>query len=316
MKTIHAAVLTAIPLLLAGCGGMSGSQPASCTLMTTTEIQQLNGTFNAYKNGESISAGFKADVNLDGPGTFPITVLYAVEVQPSGEVALFGGLENPSNGASAGEVPLNPTARASWPDAAPTTGVDKVLSAAKSDSAANVVACVTGMGDGTIAGASGRPVPLNPLPSTQSPKSAEDQCSGLESMARYRADYGNKPGVDKAMKEAKDLGCQFPRPKLIKPENAPSLGYVTPSMDGIVYKWADNPNCGYLPCFGMTVRADTVDCPNGLYAEINLIDKSGTIVGYANDLVGSLRTGQRARLIFAFSEDGVDRARLNKFSCY
>lgn len=173
-----------------------------------------------------------------------------------------------------------------------------------------------GMNEGTTEGASSRPIPLNPLPSDQSPKSKEDKCSRLESVARYSADYGSKSGVDKAMKEAKVLGCQFPRPKLIKPEKAPSMGYVTPSMDGISYKWTDNPDCGYLPCFEMTIRADTADCPNGLYAEINLLDKSGTIVGYANDLVGSLRTGQKAKVNFAFSEDGVAKARLNKFSCY
>ena len=169
-----------------------------------------------------------------------------------------------------------------------------------------------------LAGCAGMaaPIPLNPLPSDQSQESKEDKCSRLESVAQYNADYGSKSLVDKAMKEAKVLGCQFPRPKLVKPEKAPSTGYALPVMDGIAYKWAKNPDCGYLPCFGMTIRADTAECPNGLYAEINLFDKGGTIVGYANDLVGSLRTGQKAKLVFDVSEDGVDSARLNKFSCY
>ena len=118
-----------------------------------------------------------------------------------------------------------------------------------------------GMTESTTAGASWRAIPLDPLPSDQSQKSKEDKCSRLESVARYNADYGSKSLVDKAMKEAKVLGCQFPRPKLVNPEKAPSMGYVTPSMDGISYRWADNPNCGYLACFEMTIRADTADCP-------------------------------------------------------
>ena len=145
---------------------------------------------------------------------------------------------------------------------------------------------------------------------TPSATPSEQECSRWEAYAQGSAKAGNKPGVDAAMKSAKRLGCKFARPKLIKPAK------VYPTIDGIAYQWADNPDCGYFGCFGMTVRADDADCPNGFYAEINLLDASGTIVGYSNDTVGSLRTGQKAKLIFDITDDGVKSARISEFSCY
>ena len=162
--------------------------------------------------------------------------------------------------------------------------------------------------------------PLKPVASDQSPETKKEKCSRLESVAQYSADHGNKSFVGKTMKEAKDLGCKFPRPKLIEqekaPSKAPSTGYALPVMDGIAYKWAENPDCDYFDCFGMTIRADTVSCPGGVYAEINLLDADGTVVDYGNDLVGSLVQGQKAKLIFNVTENSVKSARLNGFTCY
>ena len=92
-------------------------------------------------------------------------------------------------------------------------------------------------------------------------------------------------------------------------------GSSLPTMNGIAYKWAKKPDCGYLPCFGMTVRADAMSCPNGVYAEINLLDRQGMVVGYSNDVVGALARGQKAKLIFNVTEKNVKRAEVNAIVC-
>lgn len=92
-------------------------------------------------------------------------------------------------------------------------------------------------------------------------------------------------------------------------------GSSLPTMNGIAYKWSKKPDCGYLPCFGMTVRADEIACPNGVYAEINLLDRHGMVVGYSNDVVGALARGQKAKLIFSVTEKNVKRAEVNAIVC-
>ncbi|CAB4969351.1 MAG: hypothetical protein F2840_15945 [Actinobacteria bacterium] len=92
-------------------------------------------------------------------------------------------------------------------------------------------------------------------------------------------------------------------------------GNALPVMNGIAYKWAKNPDCDYFSCFGMTIRAESVSCSDGVYAEVNLLDADGTVVGYSNDTVGSLSQGQKAKLIFNVTEKGVKSAQLNGFTC-
>lgn len=137
-------------------------------------------------------------------------------------------------------------------------------------------------------------------------------CEVLETQANGAAIRRSKERVDSAMKEAKAAGCEFKRPKLRK--LAPGEGW--PSREGIAFEWVDDPNCDYFGCSQLNVIARDAQCPNGLYASVNILDKSGTIIGYSNDSLPSLLLGQKARLNFTITEDDAATIALNEFSCY
>jgi hypothetical protein len=88
--------------------------------------------------------------------------------------------------------------------------------------------------------------------------------------------------------------------------------------DGIEYKWL-KPNsftCSYgTSCFGLTVRA-TEDCQAGVYVEINILDKSGTVVDWANDSVPALASGRSAKLIFETFERAGTTAQVATTTCH
>lgn len=114
----------------------------SCTPMSAADIEQFNYTFDLYERGESITSGSKSKVNLDGPGTLPISMLYAVTIAPSGKVGLFGALTGADGSQLEAGLPLNDVAQRSWPDARATDGVSAVDAAAESQDAATVIACL------------------------------------------------------------------------------------------------------------------------------------------------------------------------------
>lgn len=57
-------------------------------------------------------------------------------------------------------------------------------------------------------------------------------------------------------------------------------------------------------------------CPSSLYAEINVLS-GDTVIGYANDTVGSLDPGDVAELAFQSFEDGYGTlsGRLKEINC-
>lgn len=87
-------------------------------------------------------------------------------------------------------------------------------------------------------------------------------------------------------------------------------------VDGIAWDWVDNPKCDFGVCTQMRVEATSGDCPNGFYVAVNVLDSSGTILGYSNDLLPTLRSGQSAILTFNILEDGGDQVRVSEFKCY
>jgi hypothetical protein len=57
-------------------------------------------------------------------------------------------------------------------------------------------------------------------------------------------------------------------------------------------------------------------CPNGLYAEMNILS-GGAVVSYTNDSLGSLPAGQTAQLTFdAFDLPSDVQGQLTKINCY
>jgi hypothetical protein len=57
-------------------------------------------------------------------------------------------------------------------------------------------------------------------------------------------------------------------------------------------------------------------CPSSLYAEITILDSSGTNIGYTNDTTSGLGAGQKAKMVFETFEPGAKNARLAEISCY
>jgi len=86
--------------------------------------------------------------------------------------------------------------------------------------------------------------------------------------------------------------------------------------DGLAIKWTNDRcsiNRGY--CWTMEVISD-FGCPNGLYVEVNVL-QGRTVEGYTNDLLGSLKAGQKAKMEFIyFGGSGRKNAELTKVNCY
>lgn len=87
--------------------------------------------------------------------------------------------------------------------------------------------------------------------------------------------------------------------------------------DNVAYKWILGNRCGYSSgrCWGIRV-VSREGCPNGLYAEVNIVNGS-TVVDYTNDSLGSLLPGYVAKLdFFTFRENPTLDAELTKLECY
>ena len=92
-------------------------------------------------------------------------------------------------------------------------------------------------------------------------------------------------------------------------------GYVE-REPGLAYKWVENPDsdCYYCSYWQMDVIARD-GCPNGLYAEINIENSSGTVIDWTNDRIPSLSQGDKARLTFETYNDASDSASVTELSC-
>jgi len=86
--------------------------------------------------------------------------------------------------------------------------------------------------------------------------------------------------------------------------------------DGIGYRWIGKPDCDLVSCYQIEVKALRKGCPEGLYVEIDLLDSKGTVIGYSNDVLGSLQLGERGLLTLPVTEDNVQSARVNMISCW
>ena len=74
-------------------------------------------------------------------------------------------------------------------------------------------------------------------------------------------------------------------------------------------------NCGRGPwaCWAIEVEAQ-YGC-SSLYAEVTVVDEDDRAIGYANDTIPGVKSGQRALLRFESYEKAAERARLNKITC-
>ena len=86
----------------------------------------------------------------------------------------------------------------------------------------------------------------------------------------------------------------------------------------VAWRWleADEFECDYGDgCWGIMVTSRD-GCPSSLYAELTLFDNDGVQVGYTNENVGSLYSGDKAKLIFTSFEEAAEKGRLAEISCY
>jgi hypothetical protein len=94
-------------------------------------------------------------------------------------------------------------------------------------------------------------------------------------------------------------------------------GFNLFNLEGnVAWRWTnDRCSTSFTYCWTMQVISET-GCPTGLYAEVNIL-QGDTIVGFSNDLLGSLPPGQKAKLEFRdFGGSGQKTARLTTFNCY
>jgi hypothetical protein len=97
---------------------------------------------------------------------------------------------------------------------------------------------------------------------------------------------------------------------------------------GAMRAWSDDASLRYRPleatdeacdygisCSYFLVRA-TDGCPTGLYAEVQLLDGTGSVVGRTNARVGALTAGQQAKLVFHLFAADVETVQLSEMTCY
>ncbi len=151
--------------------------------------------------------------------------------------------------------------------------------------------------------------------SSPSAAASVDPCVEWEQKAQDTARTEQQSAVDAVVEGAKAQGCDFPTPTgQPKPKKQPGDGW--PMENGIAWQWVKKDQCDYGRCAQMNVIAKDNECPSGLYVSVNVLDGGGTIIGYSNDLLPSLRMGQKARLTFQIIEDGAKSIELNELKCY
>lgn len=87
---------------------------------------------------------------------------------------------------------------------------------------------------------------------------------------------------------------------------------------GIAWRWGSSSEtrCTYDTgsCWSVMVIAK-YGCPNGLYAEIAILDKSDIQIDYTNDTSTNVPPMQKVRLTFDTFNDAAYSARLSKLDC-
>jgi hypothetical protein len=84
----------------------------------------------------------------------------------------------------------------------------------------------------------------------------------------------------------------------------------------IAWRWLKSSEfSGYYEAWGLMI-IPRYGCQNGLYAELNVLDKNDVIVGYTNDSLSYVGAMQKAKLTFNLLEDDGASATIERISCY
>lgn len=85
------------------------------------------------------------------------------------------------------------------------------------------------------------------------------------------------------------------------------------SGDGLWYRFAEGP-CDYGTCTHVELLA-YAPCPGGVYIEANTLDGAGRVVGYTNDLIGSLAKGGTGLATLQVAEAGATQVSITEVTC-
>lgn len=92
-------------------------------------------------------------------------------------------------------------------------------------------------------------------------------------------------------------------------------GYNDYGDGNLAWKWSHSSCTLGDSCWHMKVVAAS-GCMSGLYAEINILDSSGSVIDYSNDLIPRLGSGQTALLEFSTYNSSARAGQLVEFKCY
>jgi len=82
----------------------------------------------------------------------------------------------------------------------------------------------------------------------------------------------------------------------------------------IAYKFNKSRGCDYLACFNLDV-VTKISC-SSLYVEMNVLDGSGSIIGFTNDSARNVSAGQVVKLRLDIVEDNASTGQITEMSCY
>jgi hypothetical protein len=94
-------------------------------------------------------------------------------------------------------------------------------------------------------------------------------------------------------------------------------GYYQWSEDSnVAWKWVDVYDCSYADWCWKAKIISATGCPDGLYAEINILDSADNVVDYTNDTVSSLGPMDTALMEFGTFNSVHDAGQMSKISCH
>lgn len=83
----------------------------------------------------------------------------------------------------------------------------------------------------------------------------------------------------------------------------------------IEWEWVEDPDCDSgTRCWQIAVSSAD-GCPDGVYAELNVLDENDAVIDYTNDTLGVLQPGQTAILTFDYYGDGAESGQVAKVDC-
>jgi hypothetical protein len=106
----------------------------------------------------------------------------------------------------------------------------------------------------------------------------------------------------------------------VEPSWIPSDFFYWPENPNVAYKYVEevpDSKCTLDICMGIYVVSKE-GCPRTIYAEMDIIDKSGIKIAYSNDSLNSLSPLEQGMLVFDFSLDEIlsmGESRISDISC-